>query len=73
MFGDEGDRFYLVLEGTADVYVPVLMTNLDPRQVFLNYNVRLGACSGGDTTRKLSRQQILKTVQKLEQNLENEM
>jgi len=33
-YGEEGDRFYLVIDGTADVYVPVLTSNLNPSTIF---------------------------------------
>ena len=36
-FGDQGDRFYFLVEGFATVLVPVLKPNLDP-SIYLNFN-----------------------------------
>mgnify|MGYP003902959883 CR=1 FL=1 len=51
-YGDEGDRFYLVVEGTAAVYVPVLAENCDP----LKY------IDSSSRERKFSRKNILKMI-----------
>jgi len=33
-YGDHGDRFYLILKGECEVYVPLLLENLDHAHVF---------------------------------------
>lgn len=60
--GDEGDKFYMIVEGACDCYVPIAVKNCDPTTIFKQYNPVTGQCTSNDMTRKYSRQQIFTSI-----------